>query len=383
MNSIISQVARFYVVALALTACAAAPGCKSNGDSELLERELRCQEDRIYQLEDELDELGYSLESARRENQSLKKELVGGDKGAGGQFAPSGAPPSISVPDVPDVEAPTLESPRIEFVPKGSGGSRLKRTSPAAEELDEAPRFVPQSTDSSMQERAPARALLPASSRTSVLSGDSRKIMRLALNRQLTGGWNPDGHHGDEGVCVAFGPRDAQNKLVEAAGEVSIVVLDPSQTGVAARVARWDFATDEAESHFHKGPLGKGMQFELPWPSNPPVSRDLRLFIRLSTIDGRNVESDARIRVTPNEKWATKPLEEDVETEPADDDAVDEILGEEEEDEPVETEIVRSGDDADDDNLVSDDDEEGPALLPTPARKEPVRTARPKWSPNR
>ena len=45
---------RFCLVALAATASLAAVGCKSNIDQQLLERELRLQEDQIYQLQDEL-----------------------------------------------------------------------------------------------------------------------------------------------------------------------------------------------------------------------------------------------------------------------------------------------------------------------------------------
>ena len=120
-------------------------------------------------------------------------------------------------------------------------------------------------------------------------------------------------------MFVAFEPRDANNKLVEAVGDVSIVVLDPSQTGAAARVARWDFTTDEAEMNFQTGPIGRGLQFELPWPSDPPTSRDLRLFVRLSKPDGESIETDAKIRVTPCENWSSKATS----SETADDDSSD------------------------------------------------------------
>ena len=97
MNKLNLLISSLPIAAIVAICCAVAPGCKSNGNSELLERELRCQEDRIYKLEDELDEMCYALESSRRENESLKKELSGGDKGAGGRFAPSsGGPPKTS-----------------------------------------------------------------------------------------------------------------------------------------------------------------------------------------------------------------------------------------------------------------------------------------------
>ena len=321
MNSSRSVHISACISAIAAVFCIVAPGCKSHGSNqELLERELRCQEDRIYQLEDELDEACYALESSRRENESLKKEVAGGDKGAGGRFTPSVVPPSVTTPPlvttpddpttvIPD-DAPPLELPKEDappYLPKSKSS-----------ELDEAPPFQPPQSNSLRSMFNGETKFQPASLKGKPLTGDPNAITRLAINRQLTGGWNNDGHHGDEGVFVAFEPRDAANKLVEAAGEISIVVLDPTQTGAAARVARWDFATDEAELNFRTGPIGRGFQFELPWPSKPPTSRDLRLFIRMSTPDGRQVETDSKIRITPCESWTAKttPAEPVVTTSP-------------------------------------------------------------------
>jgi hypothetical protein len=303
------------VLALTLAALsAAAPGCKSNGDAELLERELRGQEDRIYQLEDELDDAQYALEASRRENQSLKGEMAGGDRGAGSSFTPSSRP---STPSLPKVDVPALEAPQID-VPD----SDAPATAPPG---DEAPpfRFVPK-----QQEQHPAEpntlpeidlpvpeAVEPGdaaprfeqtSHKEPVLTGDASKVAKLVFNRQLTGGWNPNHKHGDEGVFVAFEPRDAQNQLVAAPGSISVVVLDPAQTGGAARVGRWDFTVDEAAACFRTKGLGRGYQFELPWPSKPPANRDLRLFVRFETAEGRRIEADARIRVTLYDGWTTK-----------------------------------------------------------------------------
>jgi len=310
MNNVKSIISTWLLATIFLVACCAAPGCKSNnGSSELLERELRCQEDRIYQLEDELDEACYALESSRRENESLKKELTGGDKGAGGRFAPSGSggPPKISTPAIPDVEIPDLDGLPIEtpadeaprFLPKSNGSSGL----------DEAPPFKAGSLKSLFGNGGDESKFSPATLREKPLTGDASRVTKLVINRQLTGGWNADGHHGDEGVFVAFEPRDANNKLVEATGDVSIVVLDPSQSGAAARVARWDYVADEAEMHFRSGPIGRGFQFELPWPSDPPKNRDLRLFVRFSKTNGEQVETDAKIRITPCDNWTSKEPE--------------------------------------------------------------------------
>jgi hypothetical protein len=307
LKALISPTLLFTSLAVGLCA---APGCKSHGNSELLERELRCQEDRIYQLEDELDEACYALESSRRENEALKKELAGGDKGAGGRFAPSasGGLPKILTPAIPEVDVPDLDALPVE-TPAEAAPRYLPRSSKSPD-LEEAPPYKPMKFSTPiLGDDEDGEKLQSPALKGKPLTGDANAVTKLVINRQLTGGWNADGHHGDEGVFVAFEPRDANNKLVEAAGDISIVILDPSQTGAAARVARWDYVADEAEMHFRTGPIGRGFQFELPWPSNPPKNRELRLFLRYSKTNGVQIETDAKIRVTPYDNWTAKEPE--------------------------------------------------------------------------
>jgi len=320
-------------------------GCRSDGSRELLERELRLQEDRIYRLEDELDDKCRQLDSAHRENQSLKQELRGGDGGAGSSPAHKASPamparptepPEVVLPPLVD-EAETLLPPELEA--DNSTPARSFYRNPGDDEnLGEAPPFgedlpsldepapesgTPPATDPEPllpDEASPlpqsrlllGNAMLQSFSQPAKpLTGDPNQIERLALNRQLTGGWNGDGFPGDEGVMVVFEPRDARNQPVEAIGDVSIVVMDPSRIGKEARIARWDFTSDEAAMHYSAGPIGRGFQFELPWAAEVPSSRDLRVIVRVTPPDGRHVEADSGIRVTlPLEKdpnWKSKP----------------------------------------------------------------------------
>lgn len=308
------------IQALALVAAALAiglSGCKSNGNSELLERELRCQEDRIYQLEDELDDAYFALETSRRENQKLKDELGGGDRGAGGQFLPN---PRLIKPRAPKIEMPDLGEPQIEMPDVDARD--------AAAPGDEAPpfRFVPKENATPTEPDTLPPPELPqvqpvdpgdeppkfeqTSHTEPALTGDGSQVVKLVLNRRLTGGWNPNHKYGDEGVFVAFEPRDASNQLIAAPGSVSIAAIDPALTGGAARVGRWDFTTDEAAAHFRTKGVGRGYQFELPWPSEPPVNSELRLFVRFETANGRRIEADTKIHVTPCDGWSTKATDQ-------------------------------------------------------------------------
>jgi hypothetical protein len=122
---------------------------------------------------------------------------------------------------------------------------------------------------------------------------------QLIINKRLTGGLDRDGHDGDEGVLVVFELRDAAGHLVKWPGKVSVVAMDPALEGPAARIARWDFASDEVPHHYLNTMFGRGLQFELPWSSNPPAHRDLVLFVRFTTDDGQKLTTDAKISVRP------------------------------------------------------------------------------------
>ena len=50
-------------------------GCRSDLSQQLLERELRMQEDQIYQLQDELQDKCVRLDMLNGENASLRKQL--------------------------------------------------------------------------------------------------------------------------------------------------------------------------------------------------------------------------------------------------------------------------------------------------------------------
>ena len=122
---------------------------------------------------------------------------------------------------------------------------------------------------------------------------------QLVINKRLTGGLDRDGRNGDEGLLVVFELRDAAGRLTKWPGKVSVVALDPALEGAAARVARWDITADEVPAHHLNTLIGRGLQFELPWPSRPPQHRELTLFVRFTGQDGAKLTSDTKIKVRP------------------------------------------------------------------------------------
>src|SRR5271156_4151470 len=83
-------------------------GCKSNANQQLLERDLRQQEDKIYQLQGELDDCRQSLDSCRRENAALKKEGGSDGKSNDQDLPKTGAPPTIEPGEEGRSEKPGL-----------------------------------------------------------------------------------------------------------------------------------------------------------------------------------------------------------------------------------------------------------------------------------
>jgi hypothetical protein len=113
----------------------------------------------------------------------------------------------------------------------------------------------------------------------------------------MTGGLDRDHRGGDEGLMLMVEPRDAAGELVKATGTISVVAMDPKLEGDSARVARWDFQPDELSRFFRNSSLAQGYQLELPWPGQQPASRDLRLFVRYTTEEGRRITVDTPVAV--------------------------------------------------------------------------------------
>ncbi|MBX7167135.1 MAG: hypothetical protein K1X74_12465 [Pirellulales bacterium] len=289
---------------LVLVLLALATGCRNNRAQtavhDQLYSELRMWEDEVGMLEDELSESEARLESCRRENAALRQQLGtrGGDEAVpADDSAPGGAPPSI---EIPQGSAPSLSPPSVPsetyppngtedappYVPPGAPDERLPDP-PSARHHQRSPRGGV---------RAPQVSLTPRQDEAEITDW---QVHEITLNRQLTGGHNRDGHPGDEGIMVVIEPRNKAGQILEVPGEVSVVLTDPSRSGPASRVARWDFTMSETADRFRQSIVGKGIHVELPWPAEPPVGRTLNLYVRYQTDDGRKLLAERQIQIDP------------------------------------------------------------------------------------
>jgi hypothetical protein len=170
---------------------------------------------------------------------------------------------------------------------------------------------VPAPADNLPAPSAPAAPARPESLPPS--SPTDTKITHIFLNPILTGGANLDSTPGDDGLSVVVEPRNAADEYVPRAGAVSIVVLDPSKAGEEARVARWNFDLAATQQKLQTGAAPRGIKLQLPWPAGAPASERLHLFVRYETADGRLVQTDREVFLTPpgqlSQRWTPRPAD--------------------------------------------------------------------------
>lgn len=301
--------------------CLAVAGCRADPNTALLERELRLQEDEIYRLKAKLSDY---------EDVEVLPGGEGRPDGAGRrQRSRTGAGPVESLldfatpqglpdPDAMDRTPPTRAAEADPGVAPRFERSPLPPLPKTPEDLESAPRFpapnyldVPESIPSGPE--TPNGDLPGRQSRVapSALPTDSSRAARLVLDRSATGGLDADGNPGDEGLQVAVEAVDSQGRSVAAPASMAVVVLDPV---LDARVARWDFTAAETASMLRRAGRKTSISLGMLWPEGPPVHRELHLFVRYTTSDGRNLEADGPLRIAlpiqATSGWtATEPAE--------------------------------------------------------------------------
>ena len=292
-------------------------GCRSDVSQQLLERELRMQEDQIYQLQDSLQEKCSRLEMASRENSSLRKQLgiVDADASLPSRISlPPGvagpARPSAPTLAVPPLAVPPLALPEPLGVPPVGGGS-----SPAAPEGGGL-RFGP-AGGSTAPSTPPATIAPPALDGVPPLPADrgaaaptvrrlsheeslaaEGQIDQIVINPAKSCGFDGDGDGTSDGMTVVFEPRDGDGRLVSAAGDVSIVAFDPAMadaSGNGTRIAVWEVPSAEAMGHFRRTSRARGLHFTLPWQGAIPTGDHVRLFVRMTSFDGQVYEAEATV----------------------------------------------------------------------------------------
>lgn len=256
-----------------------ASGCRTPHGLQDLERELRYQEDMIYELQDYIGTYKSHLNDCRKENERLRREA--GENGSGGGQSGGGRLRELEdiVPPEDGLAPPVIELPELDGAEDGefndaSGPSIDAAQNPIASHRDY------------------ARAEFPEDGRIAALSLDESST-RASRSR---------------GVEIVLEPQNAAGQIVPAAGELSVAILDPAAaTAEEARVARWQFTAEQTRLLAHEARPGEGLRLELVWPDGPPRRSNLRMFVRLVTPQGRRFVAEQGLQVDTRQLQAVAP----------------------------------------------------------------------------
>lgn len=325
----------FAVAAIAVSS----PGCKSDLSQQLLERELRMQEDQIYQLQDELQDKAARLDRVAGENSSLKRQLGFNEADGpvprrgpplfGGQPTPAPAirpgpsqpllvPPSIDIPGTrqpaggpaaPPAGGPpapgVIAPPKLDGIPALPAEPKFPgAATPADSSVMPASATVAVGGDA-----ADVTADTPTGRRLSNEESlaDAGRITHLVVNPSRTACFDGDGDGISDGLAIVIEPRDGDERLVTAAGDVSISVFDLGEPNGAAPAARWDIPAQEAVAHFRRTSRNRGLHFVLRWPGPPPRGEHVRAQVSLTTFEAASFQTDCTVAVKPQRQSAEAP----------------------------------------------------------------------------
>lgn len=262
-------------------------GCRAP-DTSALEAENRMLEDQIYELQDHCQQLHDELASARRANASQRRDR----RGSAEEEVPSQlSPPSFEgMPELPS--GPTGREPYLRR-PEEEGEAppyEMPSTRPSGAIPGELPPFEP------MPEGSP-QAFHDEDSYDELESPGADEVVSITLNRRLTGGHDRSPGGGHEGVMVVVEPRTRDGRIVPVDGDVTIGVLDPEQPASQGRIARWDFSRQESARFYRRTPMGAGLHFDLPWPAEAPPTDRVKLWVRLTTPEGRKLLAQRTVAI--------------------------------------------------------------------------------------
>jgi hypothetical protein len=128
---------------------------------------------------------------------------------------------------------------------------------------------------------------------------DAGRITHLVVNPARTTCFDGNGDGVSDGLAVVIEPRDGDERLVTAAGDVSVAVFDSSTPSNATPMAHWEIPAEEAITHFRRTSRNRGLHFVLRWPGPPPQGDHVRVQVVLTTFDAASFETDCTVAARP------------------------------------------------------------------------------------
>ncbi len=216
-------------------------------------------------------------------------------------FAPAESPtanPRIAYPPNTNESIPIdLDGPEV-ISPLESGGVESEGVVPSSAP----PSAVPPSEPTAVPANPASSILLtgPSSNSTNPRAASPSTLTEIVIDRNQTRGHDIDGQPGDDGLNVLLRPRSASGETLLQSGGLTVSVIDPSAPTASQRIGLWKFLPAETELFFSdESPETRGILLHLPWEKTVPSGKEVVVFVRFQTSDGRRLETTANIRITP------------------------------------------------------------------------------------
>jgi hypothetical protein len=152
----------------------------------------------------------------------------------------------------------------------------------------------------------PSQAPPPATGGPAPAAGIMVPVREIVLGRQ-TGGYDDDGHPGDEALQLVVEPRDLDGHAVKAPGSLLVAVVEITPEGLKKPLSTWEVPPDQVRKSWKNGLFTTGYYIVLPWKTWPSFDK-LRVVAQFATTDGRLFEADKDITVRLPPAALRKPI---------------------------------------------------------------------------
>lgn len=318
-------------------------GCRSTADNQidLLERELRVQEDYIYELEGYVvdyseklrdcrscspsqtavySEEVYQAEPKKKESTKpapsrsrSKKEKSILDKPDADlpspqqeQQAPEFSPEDLEVPDELDLEledpvtdnrrvdSSTQQVAAIELDHEPADGRVLMIPDPV--DFNDAAELALNDTEEALSDEAYDDESYSDENyddqmiEDQQLEATSATVDRIAQRLEITKLFVGEGDgESAQNLLTVVEALDENGEPVDLDGEVSLMVMSTDDSGQLKRIKRWNFTPEETISAWQSSDLGDGLHLELPLETAELPDGPIELWARLKSADGRKL----------------------------------------------------------------------------------------------
>lgn len=270
---------------MALLVALALVGCQSGGQSDLVTRELRMQEDQIYAMEDYLAEYQQLLCQVRAENAALKRQIA--EMNRDGELP---QPSDRSEPTQRNrrrpARGPEFQSPERK-APQGA-----PPPTPETELID--PGVPPLNGTTSIGERE--RSLTegagsPRSGKVWIVRGQSPddEIVSPVDAVQIRGEVVANDTGGGPRMAIQIIPLSAAATPARFEGAVSLMLLAPQADGSSQCLARWDYSATDVQTLVAESLARDRMEFHLELPAGTPTDVGTEFWVRLIRPEGGKV----------------------------------------------------------------------------------------------